>query len=143
MGQDVEGPQRLIEDGVGPLAMVRAWHEKYGQPVRTVPDSLAPDEDEVTLRQRLHDEELFELHEAMDAADLIGVADGLADLLYVLYGTALHYGIPLDAVFAEVHRSNMTKVYDPSRAKYAGKVIVKGDDYSPPDIEGVLSRAAV
>lgn len=120
-----------------PLKMVRSWHEKYGQQVRDAPDPAAPD-DLIELRRRLQEEELEELVEAMEARDIVGIADALADLLYVVYGTAVSYGIDLDAVFAEVHRSNMTKTHDPSRAKYAGKVVVKGDDYEPPQIARVL-----
>jgi predicted HAD superfamily Cof-like phosphohydrolase len=38
------------------------------------------------------------------------VADGIADSIVVLIGTALAYGIPLQKVWDEVHRSNMDKV---------------------------------
>ena len=43
-----------------------------------------------------------------EKADLIGIADALADIVYVVYGTALTYGIDLDSVLREVHRSNMS-----------------------------------
>src|SRR2546429_6004229 len=33
-----------------------------------------------------------------------------SDLLYVVYGTAVSYGIDMNPVFREVHRSNMSKV---------------------------------
>jgi predicted HAD superfamily Cof-like phosphohydrolase len=54
-------------------------------------------------------EELDEYAAAAAADDVVAVADALADLAYVLYGTALVHGIPLDEVFEEVHRSNLTK----------------------------------
>lgn len=124
------------------LTMVRDWHLKYGQPVRTTPSAEPVTLDERDLRWNLLQEEVDELLLAMKNGDVVEVADALADILYVTHGTALHYGIDLDAVFEEVHRSNMTKTYDPSRAKYAGKVIVKGDDFEPPRIADVLSRTA-
>jgi len=42
------------------------------------------------------------------------IAQELADLVYVAYGTALAYayGIDLDAVIEEVHRANMSKLGD-------------------------------
>src|SRR4051812_14564694 len=96
-----------------PLAMVREWHEKFGQLVRDTPDASAT-YDEIAYRWSLIREELAELLVAMGARDVVAVADALADELYVLYGVAVSYGIDLDAVFAEVHRSNMTKTFDPS-----------------------------
>ena len=40
----------------------------------------------------------------------IKIADALADLLYFIYGTAVAYGIDMESVFLEIHRSNMTKI---------------------------------
>jgi predicted HAD superfamily Cof-like phosphohydrolase len=120
-----------------PQRMVRAWHEKFGQQVRERPDAAATHA-EVEYRHQLHQEEVDEIHVAMERRDVVAIADGIADALYVLYGTALSYGIDIDVVMAEVHRSNMTKTFDPARAKYAGKVVVKGEGYEPPEIARVL-----
>lgn len=118
-----------------PVELVRAWHEKYGQAVRDKPTADVP-ADELVLRINLHREEIEELELAMHDRDVIGIADALGDLLYVLYGHALSHGIDIEAVFAEVHRSNMTKEPGPT-----GKA-VKGARYSPPDVAGVLARFA-
>lgn len=40
------------------------------------------------------------------------LASELADLLYVVYGTAEEFGIPLDKVFNAIHQANMSKVWD-------------------------------
>ena len=85
------------------------------------------------LRWRLLTEELQELADAEAVGDIEKIADGIADCIYVLAGTAVVYGVPLDAVLAEVHRSNMTKSNTPDEGK-----LVKGPDYEPPDIAGVL-----
>lgn len=63
------------------------------------------------------------------------LAKELADLLYVVYGTAEELGIPLQEVFEVVHASNMTKVWDDGLVHYNefGKVM-KPLTYSKPDL---------
>ncbi len=85
------------------------------------------------LRAALLAEEVAELGEAIVARDIVKIADALADIVYVAVGTAVTYGIPFDAVFAEVHRSNMTKANAPDEAK-----LVKGPGYEPPRIAELL-----
>lgn len=63
------------------------------------------------LRLELIDEERGELRAALAAGNLIETADAIADLLYVVYGTAVACGIDIDKVFEEVHRSNMSKLW--------------------------------
>jgi predicted HAD superfamily Cof-like phosphohydrolase len=93
----------------------------------------------VALRQSLIDEEVGELRAAAAAGDLVGVADALADIVYVAYGTAHTYGIDLDAVLDEVHASNMTKLgSDGAPVRRADGKVLKGPDYRPPDITTAL-----
>ncbi len=54
-------------------------------------------------------EELAEWIEAHVAGDIVEAADALGDRLYVLLGDAVAAGLPLERVFDEVHRSNLTK----------------------------------
>jgi predicted HAD superfamily Cof-like phosphohydrolase len=63
----------------------------------------------------------------------VAVADALADIEYVVRGTGLVHGLPTDAVFAEVHRSNMTKTNRPDLCK-----LVKGPGYQPPNLPPLL-----
>ena len=65
------------------------------------------------------------------------MAKELADLLYVVYGTAVSVGIDMEPVFREVHRSNMSKVGGHKRAD--GKW-VKPPTYSPADIESIVDE---
>lgn len=64
-----------------------------------------------------------------------GLAKELADLLYVVYGTAEELGIPLEEVFKAVHESNMSKVWPNGEVHYNefGKVM-KPPTYSKPDL---------
>jgi predicted HAD superfamily Cof-like phosphohydrolase len=88
-------------------------------------------------------EEVSELEEANSFSDLVEVADALTDILYVVYGMAHAYGIPIDECFEEVHRSNMSKLGEDGKPVYRedGKVI-KGPNYSKPDLKKVLQSVA-
>lgn len=119
---------------------VHDFHRAYDLPIAAVP-SADISVDQAELRQRLIDEELAELRAASHAGDLIEIADALADLVYVAYGTAWVYGIDLDAVLDEVHRSNMTKLGADGRpVRRADGKILKGPQFTEPDIAGVLSQ---
>ena len=91
------------------------------------------------LRLALIDEEFGELREAIINDDLIEAADGLADILYVVYGAAAAFGIDIDDVFDEVHDSNMSKLGEDNKPIYndQGKVM-KGPHYFRPNIARVL-----
>lgn len=116
--------------------MVAEFHRTFGHPVRTTPVAQPH---EVDMRVELIREEFEEYVEAVRNVDVLGVADALADLAYVVAGAALTHGINLDAVLAEVHRSNMTKLDDDGLpvVRADGK-IVKGPNFEPPNIARVL-----
>ena len=119
---------------------VAEFHRAYELPLRDTP-SAEVDAAQVTLRQALIEEEVGELQRAAGAGDLVGVADALADIVYVAYGTAHVYGIDLDAVLDEVHASNMTKLGADGRpVRRADGKILKGPGYRAPDIAAVLER---
>lgn len=134
---------------IGPSGSSRArgqvgdFHRAYGLPIRSAP-TAAVGPDQVALRQALIEEEVRELADAARLGDVVGVADALADIVYVAYGTAHVYGIDLDAVLDEVHSSNMTKLGADGRpVRRADGKVLKGPDYRPPDVRGVLARSAV
>lgn len=119
---------------------VRDFHLAYGLPIADHPTADLP-AGQAVLRQDLIDEEVGELRVAASTGDLVSVADALADIVYVAYGTASVYGIDLDAVLDEVHRSNMTKLgVDGRPVRRADGKILKGPDYRPPDVAAVLRR---
>lgn len=115
------------------IAMVREFHQHVGQHEPSSPDIHHVRK----LRLRLLGEEFKELRDALAINDTVEVADALADLLYVTIGAALQWGIPIERVFREVHRSNMTKERGSMRSD--GKIL-KGPNYSPPDLSFVVGK---
>jgi predicted HAD superfamily Cof-like phosphohydrolase len=122
----------------GVASDVAAFHAAFGLPGNDTPSADVPAE-LAALRVRLLVEEVEEFAAATDKRDIVGIADALADIVYVAYGAAVTYGIDLDAVLAEVHRSNMTKLDADGRVllRADGKVM-KSARYTPPDVAGVL-----
>jgi predicted HAD superfamily Cof-like phosphohydrolase len=115
--------------------MVLDWHERFGARVRSTPGPVDPKTRD--LRIALIKEELGELEEAGDKQDLTKIADAIADLLYVVYGTAVSYGIDIEPIFQEVHRSNMSKG-DPEIVRASNGKILKSKNWTPPDLEPIL-----
>mgnify|MGYP000418637358 CR=1 FL=1 len=113
--------------------MVKEFHEQFDIHVSLTPS--APNEATQRLRNRLIQEEFEEFQEAMQSKGLSDMAKELADLLYVVYGTAVSLGIDMEPVFKEVHRSNMSKVGGSKRED--GKWI-KPETYSPANIQPIL-----
>lgn len=116
--------------------MVRELHERFGLPHNDRP--TWPGEVAHRLRVLLIEEELAELRNAGEVRNLVGIADALGDLLYVVYGAAVTYGIDLEPVFQEIHRSNLSKG-DPQVVRRPDGKILKGEHYSPPRIDQVLA----
>jgi predicted HAD superfamily Cof-like phosphohydrolase len=118
---------------------VKKFHKSFGQRIGKKPEF--PDMAERELRGKLLTEEFKEYIEAEHTNDLIEVADALADIIYIACGTAVSYGIPLDKVFEEVHRSNMAKLGPDGKPIYRedGKVM-KPEGWTPPDIKSILDK---
>ncbi len=157
---------------------VRTFMQTFGQATPTSP--AVPDEKTLKLRVKLLLEEVLELAEAsgikivsevpkgeaisggnlymsvVGEADLVGMADALADIDYVNQGAAVAYGLNLEPFQDEVHSSNMTKLWkaeelDQTLAGYSvvkkdggylvknevGKVI-KSPSYSQADLKRVM-----
>lgn len=111
----------------------------FDQPVAQAP-TVDVDEVRTKMRCDLIKEEYEELVEAVANNDIVGIADALADLLYVVYGAAATWGVPIQDVFAEVHRSNMTKLGEDGKPVYRedGKV-TKGPGYEAPRIAEMIT----
>jgi predicted HAD superfamily Cof-like phosphohydrolase len=127
------------------------YAEVVGRPFAGGPPRVPP-ADELRAKLRLVHEEFMEIvfsagydvdenaqlrrcDGLIGEADLVGIADACADLMYVVQGFALACGIHLPPVIDEVHRSNMAKV---GGALDANGKFRKPPGWTPPDIERVL-----
>lgn len=143
------------------------FHRKFGLTVNNKP--TIPEEKDIELRSNLIAEEFLEFMDASGyyfsqialksendynsgithiytkdydkKVDIIGIADAIADLLYVVYGAAVTYGLDAEMLFNEVHRSNLTKVWEDGtihRREEDGKIL-KPPTYSKADIQKCLN----
>ncbi|MFF7143280.1 pyrophosphohydrolase domain-containing protein [Streptomyces nodosus] len=124
---------------VSPASLVREFHLAFGLDARTEPTEVSPEL--AAHRGELLAEEAAEVAEVSVTGPLDRLAHELADVVYVAYGTALVHGIDLDAVIAEIHRANMTKIGpDGTVSRRADGKVLKGDHYRAPDIAEILRR---
>lgn len=137
------------------MQMVREFNSQFG--VKECFRPRMPSPEVHNLRFRLIDEEAQELR---DATSLVQYLDAIVDLLYVVQGAALVAGFSpqqVEDAFAEVHRSNMSKLWsadeidcipadcravlvDSNRyivRRNDGKVI-KSPTYSPANLESII-----
>lgn len=144
---------------------VRVFHERYGQPIGDKPELLT--DERFKLRLKLVAEEFVELLEAtagtewmysdtedeyvgdmlaryIDEAtytepDLVDMCDALADLDYVIEGMRVELGVNGEPIAEEVQRSNLSKLgADGFPVMREDGKVIKGPDFTPPDIAGVL-----
>jgi predicted HAD superfamily Cof-like phosphohydrolase len=151
------------------LNQVAEFHQTFQHPILKSP--AIPDENRCKLRVALIAEELKELEVAILEKDIVGVADALCDIQYVLSGAILEFGLgdKFKSLFDEVQRSNMSKACtsedeakatvehykkkDGTECYYVQKenkwlVYRKSDNktiksvgYSPADLDGILSKS--
>lgn len=91
------------------------------------------------MRARLMISELGECVGAMAKRDEVEVLDGLADLIYVTFGTADVFDLPLARAFDDVHASNMSK----GVVKHELGINGKGEGYFPPRLKEILYQHRV
>lgn len=124
------------------LQAVETFHNAFGIENNYVPTAQLSDAD-VELRFNLMREENEEYLEAAKRGDLVEIADALGDQLYILCGTILKHGLQdkIAEVFAEIQRSNMSKLDENGKPIYRedGKVL-KSNLYFKPDIAAVLEK---
>lgn len=136
------------------LTQVAFFHEAFGLPVVSHPS--IPSDDRVALRLRLIDEEYKEVrseltnilekqrygHEISGQSQrLADLAKELSDLIYVIYGCALEFGLDLDRALAIVHTSNMSKLGEDGKPirREDGKIL-KGPNYKPADLSELVDQ---
>lgn len=137
-----------------------------------ISDTPNLDHPRIALKTDLVAEEFFELTEAVygkaaeallkqawieakklddGTRNVVRAADATSDLRYVIEGFDLEAGIPSEAIFEEVHLSNMKKLdangepimsdgvtpAPDGEVKPFGKIL-KGPDYFEPDLEAII-----
>jgi predicted HAD superfamily Cof-like phosphohydrolase len=148
------------------IKMVEEFHNTFKAPVLDTPQ--IPTNARCDLRVTLLQEELDEIKEAINKGDIVEISDGFGDLMVILCGSILEFGMgnKFDEIFNEIHRSNMSKACNSEEeaqktldhykekdgtigyyTETNGKWIVyrSGDDkvlksinYSPADIKSIL-----
>jgi predicted HAD superfamily Cof-like phosphohydrolase len=90
------------------------------------------------VTRNLHD--CFADYEMAEKSDNITWIDlSLMTMITSVFGVAWRLNLPLNAVFAEVHKSNMSKLMpDGSVLRREDGKILKGPNFMPPDIAGIL-----
>lgn len=87
------------------------------------------------LGKSLISEEIQELFTAVDAGDMVGIADGIVDSIWVLLALATVHGINTNPLWDEVYGANMRKRGGNLRSD--GKRL-KPDGWMPPRIDKLL-----
>lgn len=93
----------------------------------------------VTLRQTLLREECEELCEALAGGDPLKIAREMADVVYLVFGTAVRSGIDLHKAYQLVHEANMSKLVDGKPVMRADGKVLKGPNYRAPDMSLALA----
>ena len=120
------------------------FHERFDCHVEHAPTPKLP-AGVGEVRVRLMQEELDEYRAALQAGDMVEIADALTDLLYIALGSYLSHGLQDVAaqLFDEVHRSNMSKLdADGKSIHRADGKVLKSELYSPPDLRCIIGGAA-
>lgn len=113
------------------------FHEAFGVLISGIP--TIPEEKVQRLRETLEKEEHRELIESNEKRDLCGIADAIVDLIYVLIGRAVSYGIDLRPIWDAVQAANMAKLGpDGKPIRRADGKVIKPDGWKPPDIQALL-----
>ena len=123
-------------------AQVEEFHRAFNIPVGNSQHPAGILTTRAELRMSLVTEEANEVKEAASGM-LSELAQELADLVYVCYGWAVELGVNLDAVIAEVHRANMSKLGDDGQPimRDDGKVL-KGPNFRPANVHAAIWKAA-
>ncbi|WP_291870317.1 nucleoside triphosphate pyrophosphohydrolase family protein [Maribacter sp.] len=124
------------------IAAVELFHKSFGLGIRNEKKADLGEAKNM-LRFNLMDEENKEYLEAANDNNMVEVADALGDMLYILCGTILEHGMQykIEEVFAEIQRSNMSKLGADGKPIYRedGKVL-KGPNYFKPNIQEILEK---
>ena len=103
-----------------------------------ISSNLTLKNDQAKLYMNLIKEEFEETSKAFNEDDLVELADGLADMVWVIMGMCNSTGINFDKVWTEVRASNMSKFVDGKFVKNESGKILKPESYFKPNISKAL-----
>jgi len=115
---------------------VRDFHEAFDVGISDTPEF--PDKDIRKLRVNLIEEEFVEYIESEIKDDIKNISKEMADMIYIICGTALTYGIPLDKVFERVHDSNMAKMVNGKVFRREDGKVIKPSGWEPPKLDDLF-----
>ncbi len=123
------------------IQRIEEFHVKFGIPVgKVIGDTTRGQQD---LHYTLMLEELNEYKEAVERGDIVGVADGLGDVLFVLVSSLVAHGLQgcFGDIINEICDSNMSKLGEDGKPIYrADGKIMKGKDYFAPRLKEIINR---
>ena len=120
--------------------MVREFHQKFDHPVGV--KRLDKACEEIDRRINLIDEEYEELLDTKYGSP--EWLKEICDLVYVLVGTCVTFGVDFDEAFKRVHASNMTKLgADGKPLKNVAGKVEKGPNYTPPTLDDLVGGLAL
>ena len=108
---------------------VRNFHEKFNHPIASSPVFLSRERAKARYGWMLE-----ELNEFIEAGDIVGQADAMADLIYFALGTLVEMGCRPDDIFNVVHEANMAKLWEDGKPRYNKKdgKVIKPDNWEDP-----------
>ncbi len=119
---------------------MKEFNRAFGDFEQNTPNLDIPEKYKI-LRVKLMQSELDEVRQAIENNDLENLAQEIGDLLYTVIGTATTFGLgdKLEEIFAEIRRSNMSKIWPDGKPHLTpeGKAI-KPDTYVKPDLAKVI-----
>jgi len=104
-----------------------------------VPDHGGMESAQANLYMDLIEEEFWETKQAFLHGDRVEVADGLADMVWVIMGMASTLDMDFNDIWEEVKRSNMSKFPDGVAVRDENGKIMKPEGYFPPNIAEILN----
>jgi len=138
------------------MARLRNWQDDVNDfhKALEIPTAIDDDQDvkirRPELRAELLAEEACECLEAMTGQawkiapemmggsgepDIVEAVDGIIDIIVVACGAACEWGIDLQPIWEEIHRTNMAKQGGPTRKD--GKKL-KPEGWKPPNVKGLI-----
>lgn len=133
MRAPISGVPRLLPGNATTAGEVAARLNAFADETRA---SAVDSGDVLIARAAMAMEELAEWLTAHERSDLFAAADAWADRAYVLFSDAVAAGLPAEALFDEVHRSNMTKEPSP----FGDGKAIKGASFEPPILTDILAK---